>query len=215
MMGYRTSKKTKFQLPFYAMIHPTYAFDDMKYNHKESMRMSFVSFFLFAMLAVVEQQFTGIQHIMRDIDKVNVFKTFLLYGAIVFLFVISNWAFCELVDGKAKLKHIWITTNYALLPYSLCGYARVILSNILVQDEAVFLDAITVVGVFWSLVVLISAYMTFHEFEISKTILSLAITVIGMLLIVFLLFLMYTLVQQMVETIATVINEIIFRNRLN
>ena len=62
---------------------------------------------------------------------------------------------------------------------------------------------------------IIIAFMIFHEFEMSKTILSLIITAIGMLLIVFLTFLLYSLYQQVSETLLTVFNEIMFRAKLS
>ena len=51
----------------------------------------------------------------------------------------------------------------------------------------------------------------FHEYEIGKSILIVIVTVIGMLLIAVLMFLMYNLVQNVLETVKTVFSEIIFR----
>lgn len=213
-MSYRTKNRSKYELPFHAMFHPGDAFDDLRFNHKNSLGMSLFCFFALVLLTVVQKQFTGIQMVMSDPNDVNIVQAFFLNGAVLVLFTVSNWAFCELVDGKAKMKDIWIITNYALLPYIVFGFVRVILSNFMTQDESVFLEVLTVVSVIWSLVVLISGFMTFHEFELFKTILSLFITVIGMALIVFLIFLLYSLFQQVSETIMTVFNEIIFRTRM-
>ena len=214
-MSYRTKIRNKYQLPFFAMFHPSDGFDDLRYNHKNSLGMSLLIFLAFVLLSVVEQQFTGIQIKLYDPNEVNIVQTFFARAALLVLFTISNWAFCVLVDGKAKLLDIWIVTNYSLLPYILIGYINVVLSNILTKDEAVFLIFLTILGVLWSLVMLITAFMIFHEFEMSKTILSLIITAIGMLLIVFLVFLLYSLYQQVSETLLTVFNEIMFRTKLN
>ena len=56
-----------------------------------------------------------------------------------------------------------------------------------------------------------TAFMIFHEFTLSKAIGSLAVTAIGMLLIGILVFLAYSLMQQLVENILTVFSEIMFR----
>ena len=214
-MSYRTKVRNKYQLPFFSMLHPSDGFDDLRYNHKNSLGMSFLIFFFFVLLSVVEQQFTGLQLEMFDTDMVNIVQAFLSRAAILVLFTVSNWAFCILVDGKAKLIDIWIVTNYSLLPYIMAGYLKVILSNFLTKDEAVFLNFLIIVGALWSLVMLVTAFMIFHEFEMSKTLLSLLITLIGMLLIVFLVFLLYSLYQQVSETLITVFNEIMFRTKLN
>ena len=56
-----------------------------------------------------------------------------------------------------------------------------------------------------------SAFSVFHEYEIGKSILILIVTLIGMLLIAVLMFLMYNLVQNVLETVKTVFSEIVFR----
>ncbi|HCA30835.1 MAG TPA: hypothetical protein DEP23_15415 [Ruminococcaceae bacterium] len=71
-----------------------------------------------------------------------------------------------------------------------------------------------IVGILWSLTMLLSGIMIFHEYELGKTILSLIITLIGMLLIIFLVFLLYSLFQQLTSTIMTLMNEISFRVRM-
>lgn len=212
--SYRTKERNAYQLPFHAILHPGDAFDDMKYNHKTSMGMSIGIMCSMVLLFLVQQRFTGKQMQMVDLESINVFKTFFLTAGILLLFAIANVAFCVLVDGKATTKEIWMITNDALLPYIILGYIRVILSNVLSREEAVFLEILTIVGVLWSLIVLVTGMMTFHEYSISKTLFSLFITAIAMVLIVFLIFLCYNLFQQMAGTISTIFNEIIFRMRL-
>lgn len=214
-MSYRTKVRNKYQLPFFAMFHPSDGFDDLRYNHKNSLGMSLLIFLAFVLLSVIEQQFTGLQIKLYDPDEVNIVQTFFSRAALLVLFTVSNWAFCVLVDGKAKLLDIWVVTNYSLLPYIFAGYIKVVLSNILTKDESVFLNFLMILGMLWSLVMIIIAFMIFHEFEMSKTILSLIITAIGMLLIVFLTFLLYSLYQQVSETLLTVFNEIMFRAKLS
>ena len=214
-MSNRTKVRSKCQHPFFSMLHPSDGFDDLRYNHKNSLGMSLLIFLFFVLLSVAEQQFTGLQLEMYDTDNVNIVQAFLSRAAVLVLFTVANWAFCVLVDGKAKLLDIWIVTNYSLLPYIIAGYVKVILSNFLTKNEVIFLDFLMIVGILWSFVMLVTAFMIFHEFEMSKTLLSLLITLIGMLLIVFLIFLLYSLYQQVTETLLTIFNEIMFRTKLN
>ena len=83
------------------------------------------------------------------------------------------------------------------------------------QDEAVFLDILTVAGVLWSFIILVIGFMNFHEFGIMKTLFSLFITAVAMVLIIFLVFLCYNLFLQMAGTLMTIFNEVIFRLRLH
>ena len=211
--SYRTKVRNKYELPFHCMLHPGDGFDDLKFNNKTSMGMSIAILFALVMLFITEQRFTGIQIKMLDMEQINLFKTLLVTVGVVLLFTIANVAFCVLVDGKAKTKEVWIVTNYALLPYICTGYLRVFLSNFMSQEEAVFLDVLNVVGILWSLIILIAGLMTFHQYGIGKTLFSLFITAVAMVLIIFLIFLCYSLFLQMAGTLNTVFNEIMFRMR--
>jgi hypothetical protein len=92
-------------------------------------------------------------------------------------------------------------------------HVNIFLSNVLTREEGVFLALLTIVGVLWSLVLLISAFMIFHEYEFGRAVCALILTVVGMLICVALLFLLYSLAQQFISTILTVFNEMIFRMR--
>jgi hypothetical protein len=210
---YGYSKAGKFGMLLVSMLHPADGFDDMRYNRKTSIPLSFLLFALLILQSVCGMQFTGPQFSMTDPNNVNILTTSLWLFAVLFLFVSSNWAFCVLIDGKAKFSEIWIITNYALLPYTLSGFLNILLSNILTQEEGVFRFLVSAVGIGWSLIMLVYAFISFHEFTLSKTIISITVTVIGMLLIVFLLFLLFSLAQQVSETLITMLNEVIFRVR--
>ena len=137
----------------------------------------------------------------------------LFFLAIVALFVLSNWAFCVLADGKGRLGDVWIVTTYSLQPYIYAGILQVILSHFLTQDESAFLSILMFAGVAWSFVLLISGLMTYHEYELFKALTSLLVTAIGMLLIAFLVFLFYSLYQQVSDALLTIFNEFVFRIR--
>lgn len=130
---------------------------------------------------------------------------------LVLLFVIANWAFSVLMDGKATFSDIWIFTSVVLVPYIGCGFIRVLLSHFLVASEGVFLSLLSTVGILWSFVLLMSAFSVFHEYEIGKSLFIMVATLVGMLLIAVLGFLLYNLVQNVVDTAKTIFSEVIFR----
>jgi hypothetical protein len=164
---------------------------------------------------IAYNQFRGHQFTMSDPNQVNLLLTLGVDFGILLLFVVSNWTFCVLMDGKATFKEIWIFTSYSLLPYILLHSAAIILSNVLTREEDIFLSFLTMVGIIWSLILLINGFINFHEYSLSKAIGSLTLTVLGMLLISFLIFLLYSLFQQVISNLLTIYNEILFRFRLS
>ena len=65
----------------------------------------------------------------------------------------------------------------------------------------------------WVAVLLFIGMMTMHQFSLSKNVLTMAFTVVGIALILFLLVLMFTLGQNVVSFILTIFNELNFRFR--
>lgn len=207
------SHRSRYVLPFFIVMHPIDGYDELHYRRKASWRMSVLFFLLLVFQALLAEQWTGPQITMVDADSVNLLRTLFGRLAIVALFVLSNWAFCVLADGKGRLGDVWIVTTYSLQPYIYAGILQVILSHFLTQDESAFLSILMFAGVAWSFVLLISGLMTYHEYELFKALTSLLVTAIGMLLIAFLVFLFYSLYQQVSDALLTIFNEFVFRIR--
>lgn len=200
-------------LPLRIMVHPVTGFDDLRYRKTASIRASLVIFLLFGFADIVKAQFQGKQFSMADRNDVDIFLILGSRLALLLLFVVSNWAFCVLMEGKARIVEIWIITLYSLLPYVLCRYLSIGLSLVMAREEGVFLALLEVFGALWSLLLILFAFMEFHEFEMSKVIASLFLTLFGMLLLVLLAFLCYSLFKQVFDTLVTIFNEILFRIR--
>lgn len=201
--------------PLYIMRHPTNGFDALRYRKQISVGVSLILFAALVLMDVLSLEFAGLQFRVVDKNAIDLIGTIFSRLAVLLLFVVANWSFCVVMDGKARFVDIWVITLYSLLPYILCGYIRIVLENVLTREEGAFLTLLTAVGVLWSLVLLVTAFMSFHEYSLSRTIASLLLTVIGMLIILFLLFLLYSLFQKVAETFTTIFNEILFRIRLD
>lgn len=202
---------TNFGLTLYSSFHPMVGFDRIRSrNIKSKGFMAFV-YVMLVLLGVCEQQYMGKSFAIIDTSKVNILNIALVRLALFILFVVSNWAFSELMTGKAKFMQICTFTCVALVPYIICGFIRVLLSQVLVENEMVFMSVILTIGVILSFVILMIGFSVFHEFELGKSLLSFIVTVIGILLIVILAFLFYNLVQNVIDFVKTVLSEMIFR----
>ena len=115
------------------------------------------------------------------------------------LFVGINWAVCTLLEGKGTLKEIASMTAYALLPYILSIAVNIPLSNLLSLNETVFLQIVTAVGLVWSGLLLLTGLYSVHQYSMKKTLLSVLLTIAGMVVSVFLVILLYSLLQQTVS----------------
>lgn len=202
---------TNFGMVLYSSFHPMVGFDRLRSRKiKSNVFLAFV-YLLLVILGVCEQQYMGKAFVMVDSSRVNIISVALTRFALLLLFVVANWAFSELMTGKATFSQICTFSTAALIPYIISGFVRVILSRFLVENEAVFMTVALVIGVLCSFVVLMIGFAVFHEFELGKSLFSFIVTIIGILLIVILGFLLYNLTQNVIDFIKTVFSEIIFR----
>jgi hypothetical protein len=204
-------KMSPYAYPFYILIHPFDGFQEMLFNRKQSVKISFQILLLWFLAAVLYRQNLDFAFNPYDPNEFNVL--YLLFGTLVLfiLGVISNWAFCTLADGEGKFSDIWIVSAYALLPYMIGIYARIILSKFMIIPEAVFLQYILLICGIWSGWLVFVGLKTVHDYTVKGTLFSLVMTVFGIVSILFLAFLSYSLYEEVYGFVMNVANEILFR----
>ena len=208
------SNMNKYLYPFYILFHPVDGFREMKNNNKFSIRFANGILVLWLHLGILDwgyvdfdfklsyQQMTG---------EVNIFQVFLTSVLIFAISVVSNWCFCTLMDGKGRMREVWVAAAYALMPYVVLGILRVGLTHMLVESEAVYLTYLNVIGLIWSALLIFIALMAIHDYSGSKTLVSMFLTLCGVMIIAFLVVLVSGLVTQIYSFFATIYFEIKLR----
>lgn len=204
----------KFSRFLAAVKAPPSGFERLHTKKSTSMPIAIGCLALFAALNFFEIQFTGKQFSMVNINEINLFWRIFSYVLIVVVWTLANWCICVLINGKATMKEIFIFSCYSLVPYTVASYIKIILTNFLIREEEMFLVCLVLVGFIWSLVMMIQAFVYFHEFEGSEIIKAFVLTLIGMAVIAILAFLVYMLMQQLISTVIIVVNEIQFNIRM-
>lgn len=206
--NYASMSKTAYL--FYILRHPIDGFHEMKNNNKFSMFRANIILALWVLLEIFNWGYVDWDFRTNFADVEMVF----VLGTTVLLFsmsVLSNWSFCTLLDGKGRFKEIWVVGAYALLPYLICGYIRVMLSFFMVVDEAVFLTYLQSIAMIWTFFLIVVGLSALHEYELKKTLASILLTILGDMIIIFLMVLVSGLVTQIYNFFMTVFGEIYYR----
>lgn len=203
--------KDKWKYVSYVMFHPVEGFDEMRYKKGGSLSVSIVLYLAFLFSVICQQKYTGKQFTFVNDANVSIQATFLYTLGLMLAAVFANWGFCVLMDGKARVKDLWIILNYALVPYTVFSYIKVLLSNFATSEEGALTNVLLWVGILWSAFMLLRALMAYHEFSFSGAIGSVVLTVIGVVIILFLLILVLSLFQKIFSTISVIFYEISFR----
>ncbi|SDB06994.1 Yip1 domain-containing protein [Ruminococcaceae bacterium FB2012] len=197
----------------HCIFHPVEGFEDLRWKKQGSMKIAMVIVFLLFVNMVADRQLTGFQFNTAYVKVFNIVP--LLVQSVVYFFtwVIANWALCTLFDGEGTLKKICIYSAYALVPYIVCSFISIFISNFIVEDEKIWMTAIYYLGLIWSVVLMIQAMKAAHQYSFKKTIVSMVFTIVAMLLILFLAILLLSLFQQVYVFGYSIYTEIAYRIR--
>lgn len=204
----------KYLFPVFTMFHPADGFAQFKFRKNASLKLSIGIIALWFFGEATRYFWTGIPFNTNILSDYNPFITLMQTAGIYALFVVANWAVCTLTEGKGTFKDIVATVSYSLVPYIMSIYISVGISNFLISDEKVYLELISSIGIIWSLFILFSGLFTIHQYSFLKTIFTIISTLFGMLIIVFLIILLYGLLEQAWNFLVSVYKEGVLRFRL-
>lgn len=204
------SKKSGFAI--YSLFHPADAFWQIKTRKILSPVWLVAIIVLFVYTNVMGFFSNGFIHNPNRAQDFNIVIQFAKTIGLIALFVISNWAICTLMDGKGRPKEILYTTAYALIPYVASQCIKMLLTHALTSEESIIISVITSIGTLWSVVVLFVGLLTIHEYSVGKAVFSMLLTLAGMIIILLLIVMFYTLIGQTLSFVQSIIQEFALRN---
>ncbi len=197
--------------PLKIIFHPIETIENLKEKKNGSIFSASIILALFTIAEIILAVTKGFIFNTSRIQDFNVVMVLARSLFMILLFVLANWALCTLLDGEGRLIDIYISTCYCLIPLVAIRFIEIVCSNLLTQDEYVFVGMVATAFNAWFVVLLLFALKTIHNYTVTKTIFNAAMTVVGMAIIFFIAFLFIVLIQQLYIFIATIITEIIMR----
>jgi tetratricopeptide (TPR) repeat protein len=189
----------------HCLFHPIDGFSEMRYNHRQSLLLAnaCMAFYVFAeMFSIV---FWGFQFGGRGGDGFLIIYLLAYTAVYYFLFVLVNWLLGTFLVGKGTFKQIWINISYALIPVSVFIIIETLLSRVLTLDEFAIMNYVYLIGWIWTCVLIF--------FAVRRNVFSILLTFVGMLIVIFIIFLLVSLVLQLSSFVGAVYEEAIYRIR--
>ena len=203
--------KTFFGFPFYIMLHPFDGFYDMKFEKRGRVGYIFFALFFLWFSQAINMVYEGFAMGPLMPGTFNTINTFYTTLAIFILFCVGNWSITSIMDGEGKFVEIAMAIAYALTPMLITIIPTTILGRFLTAEEKPLYDMIN--GLAWFYFILLSfiGILTVHNFTVAKTVGTIILTLVAVVIICFLGALLITLIQQVQTFINGLITEMRYR----
>jgi len=196
---------------FHVIFHPFDGFYDLKHEKKGGMAGANIILFLTVLSVIVNKQYAGYFASSYDPYTCNVVTEILTRITAFVLFVAANWCFTTLMDGEGTMRDIYIATAYALLPIILILIPLTAVSNVLSLGDIAYYNFIYSAAVIWVGLLIFAGNMVTHQYTLLKTVAMVVLTVAGMLVIIFIFLLFFSLIQKIYVVIIEAYKELTFR----
>ena len=203
--------KEKWSYLFYTLTHPVDGYYWISHEERGSVPLAFLMVFLFSASFSANRLLASF--VVNDLDPRSVDSLYELLGVLAFyiLLCVSNWSITCLMNGEGRMKDILIAVGYGTMPITIGLVLTTIISQFLADEEQAFYSIILGVCIAWGVIMMIIGIMQVHNFTVGKTLGTLILTFLAMLIIVFLMLLLSNLLGKVYNFIRSVYTEIIFR----
>lgn len=195
----------------YIMTHPFDGFWDLTHEKRGSMAAAHVLVILTFLTNLWSMRYTNFMFNDVRWENVNVWQQVLGILAPLLIYCVANWCLTTLFDGKGRLKDIYMGMAYSLTPYILIMNPITIISNFVTEEEGAFIIYFNYLALGWAAVLILISVMQIHDYSLMKAILAIAFSVVGMMIIVFLIMLFFSLVSDAIAFFISIGKEIMFR----
>jgi len=195
----------------YVLFHPFDGFWDLTHEKRGSVAAATTYLALFLITRVVQLLFTNFQFINAPLQYINIFEQAASLLLPFLILCLANWSMTTLFDGKGRFGDIYVAMCYALVPYTLIQLPLVFVSNFISFDEAAFYTVLMSFSNIWCIFLVFIGLMQVHDYSPSKTAIFLVVTVVGALIIIFLLLVFFSLLGDAASYFISLYREIAFR----
>ena len=196
---------------FGVLSKPIDSFYEIRYRDKGSVPLAIICVFTLSALFTINRIFAGfiVNNVNpRMIDGITEMGSFFL---LLGLFCVGNWAVTVLMEGEGRMRDIVTVAGYAMLPLALALGPATIISNVVSFEEAAFYQIIIGIGIAWTAVLLLIGVMTVHNYTLLKTLITLVLTFVTILILIFIGLLILDLLNQIYGFLYSIYTELIFR----
>ena len=195
----------------HVIVRPFDGYWDLVHEKRGSLAAAHTFLFLFLLTYVLKLMCTNFQFISAPIQYINIYERAASLLLPFLILCLSNWAWTTLFDGKGRFSDIYMAMCYALVPYILIQLPLILISHMITVDEGAYYSVLMSFSVIWCVFLAFVGLMEVHDFGPGKTIIFVFMTVLGALIIIFLILVFFSLLSDALGFFVSLYREIVFR----
>ncbi len=199
------------KFPLRIMSHPVLAYTEFKETKKAKISVSIVLLIIASIVSMIQYLYTGPVLNVNDPTKFNSLTTIIYTVCPVIILSIANWSITTLLNGKGKMKEIFMMGCYSYFPIIVTGIIGVIASNFVTEDEAMLVTLVYIIGYALMAYMIFMGLICLHEYGLIKTFATVLLTVLATCVIAFVALLIFDLSQQIYGFLYSLYKEIVTR----
>ncbi|MBE5928918.1 MAG: YIP1 family protein [Lachnospiraceae bacterium] len=202
-------KTLKYSL--HCIVSPFDGFWDLTHEKRGSAGAATFIMLMTILTGIWKTRYTSFVFIRVQWEYFNIIMDICSFLLPFFVWILSNWCLTTLFDGKGNMKDIYIGSCYALTPYVLIQLPMIFASNYITFEEGAFYNYFLTFSLIWCAFLFLASVMQIHDFSFGKALFSILCILVGMLVIVFLLVLFFSLFSDAIAFFVSLYKEIAFR----
>lgn len=204
--------KDKWAYLRYTIGHPMDGFYWIRHQDRGSVPIAILMVVLFSLCFSLNR--ISANFIVNDVEPTTVDSLEELSGVLLLylLICVANWSITCLMNGEGRMKDIAIAVGYSCAPLIPAFLLATAMSHVITAEESAFYSIVMGAGVCYGLIMALIGIMQVHNYTLGKTLQTLLLTFVAILVIIFLCLLLADLVVQVFNFFRSLYIEIIFRS---
>lgn len=204
-------KNEKLRTAMDTVIHPIESFNKIKFKGMASPIISTVILLLFYVTAVSQKLNGGFMFGIVNTASYNAIFTLIGTVGVMLLWIIINWVVCMLAEGKGSIWEVYCTACYCLIPKIVYYLLYIILSHVTVASSNASFGILSAVCTLFMIILLLLSMTVVQEYTFFKAMGMAIVTVLGMAVGAFVIFVVLTLGQDLIGFVISIVREIVLR----
>ncbi|MCQ6563116.1 YIP1 family protein [Paenibacillus mendelii] len=193
------------------LLHPIDFFYDLQDAGRARVSRGFIMIGVVIVIRLLSLSISGFLFQPREAYMISPFTEALTILILWLSWSIANWGVSSMQEGEGKFKEILVGSAYALTPYIVLTIPLSLLTNLLSKSEKSVYLFFFFGMIVWVALLLLMQIKILHDYELPKLVLVTFLTIVGMLIIWFVIIMVYGLANQAVNFALGLIKEINYR----